>query len=1726
MEHLEGSAYVDLAYLAEINGTVSIHPEHAADGSADSFPQKRDVPSADVTGGIMFVPEWKRQVIYLDFDGELTKYRNTDLDLEIDDVQVEDSNLTPERIAGIVASLNADFSAKNVLFVTERPKDTVYSTIFVGKTSTFDQYGQFAGLAETVDHGNQIKDDNAFVLLDAVNSDSDIVSTIAHEAGHLLGNLDHGGPRLVRYAEDDRDYFTYWYLENNCTITGELTSSVSLEHLNDRMTIFDAYIHEEHVDTYVSKGKLYDTARNLTILGGGDLSVNYGTTAYNVDIKSGGTLCLFRGSISGAKVSNGGCLSRTGNYYSSYGETVGVFVCAGAEVYGEYQNITLEANGGTVEKFANLSDINQQFSFVGYAWANVQNQTLSDLVCLGTLNVNSGGIVYNGTIVSGASWNITSDGKVNSLTINNGGSAYIGSKGLLEESFNNDGFLFIDSGGTIAIWSASFTSSSFSNWGRIEFRVASATVDNAIPLLNDYTKVDGGEYSITVNIDQEIGEYRLLGNAAAFKESISIWVTNHNEATDLADNSTLSGTFKWNGTGYNTVVLDNQAYTLKIDEKDDLVLSVAQPLNIVNFEHLKASVSTDWEQYKVQIRLDNFNDNFEHGWGKKTNHRSYFSLSVSDLALTAVGSADHIDLTCNGCVTGLIGVLKVGIDLGQAAEGVSSEGNTNAANDDNRAGLYLSLNKDENGDWDWGDWDFVGTVSVTLQKADHRFKFRFFDTTFDPMKITGTADINTKTGVYTITGEWNKSGWKNGQIITVSGTLKDAGTDLQLSSLKISAKDNDTRARIDTGFHIYEIEGECYNLAQCDEGAAGFKGTIGFTWNSFTIRIKEDWQKEFLSKAGLLESATDNMLKISVVDTVLSVKMNSDGDFNAHGEVRLGNIGSKSVAQAIGEVQYYASNKSLTVIGVVDWGGLVNLHSQGFLWAINNTTQVSTEGTFEIPGWMKIMTGYAKLSGTMELISTDYSTCIAVWGEASGNNKSSYMGYLYNLTTGDIKKISNSEDVDATYNTLAKELQMGMTGSALYKIRMEQYERVRQLLFKGSYDDFKKGKMQARITNETTGKSILVCYSESTEEITPVKSVVRDGNDEFDELPAETVDKDAVIPAPFTVESNVDPEYLQLIVEYFDTTGFSIRITGKQEFLWGDWRVDILNEEADMSGIELNLQCEESPDCQLENYSITGIDSESITVDYSVSGGGDDVNVFVYRINHGAEEGAPRAVCAGVLDVGENQHATIDTTYFSENGFYEFYLHVTGEFIPIDSEIKGVFSLTERNASDSALVENATDIKATECWLVVSSNQEFGKYTLVNSAGGFNKSFTVVTDTDNIVGTISIGETITAEGIGYTLDLTDDVLSIKVAYINSNIIPTHLVCTADKVSWESSGANGYIVEYSTDNFEHVISVVTTGNAIDMPDLPAGTYQWRVKADANSGWAFGEAIVSEADSYTPKVVQSNEDGNDDLFFASPNGTWSSLYYAQHVGSINDWAGTNEMISASGKGRVQNLFFGSADPNVLCLTDEESGDAIFVDDVYTELPEEIEEQTARLYRIREIRAGAGDDIVDMTSQRFEYVGEGLRIHGGEGNDTIWANKGDNILFGDAGNDRIVGASGNDVIAGGIGNDRMHGGGGNDVFTFCDNWGVDNVEQLEGGKVTLWFASGNIENWNAETLTYTDGTNSVKVSGVAADKITLKFGAGENPDDADEFAALSAIGAFLDFTSERIFEESHIV
>ena len=211
-----------------------------------------------IDGGVQYFPVLpQKQIVYLDFDGEFTSY-NGEI-LTIDGVEVQNSNLTADRIAAIVNQLNTDYVDKNVVFVTEKPISGEYSTVYIGKTDAFDQYGSFAGLAETIDGGNRNKTDKAFVMLDSSSNNPKIIETISHETDHLLGTLDHGGNGLNAYAVR-LDY---------------------IMHINNR------YESETNIHIYPG-GRLYvyngGTVSGTYINSGGELHVSSSGTANDTEI--------------------------------------------------------------------------------------------------------------------------------------------------------------------------------------------------------------------------------------------------------------------------------------------------------------------------------------------------------------------------------------------------------------------------------------------------------------------------------------------------------------------------------------------------------------------------------------------------------------------------------------------------------------------------------------------------------------------------------------------------------------------------------------------------------------------------------------------------------------------------------------------------------------------------------------------------------------------------------------------------------------------------------------------------------------------------------------------------------------------------------------------------------------------------------------------------------------------------------------------------------------------------------------------------------------------------------------------------------------------------------------------------------------------------------------------------------------------------------------------------
>ncbi len=86
---------------------------------------------------------------------------------------------------------------------------------------------------------------------------------------------------------------------------------------------------------------------------------------------------------------------------------------------------------------------------------------------------------------------------------------------------------------------------------------------------------------------------------------------------------------------------------------------------------------------------------------------------------------------------------------------------------------------------------------------------------------------------------------------------------------------------------------------------------------------------------------------------------------------------------------------------------------------------------------------------------------------------------------------------------------------------------------------------------------------------------------------------------------------------------------------------------------------------------------------------------------------------------------------------------------------------------------------------------------------------------------------------------------------------------------------------------------------------------------------------------------------------------------------------------------------------------------------------------------------DYLLDIDSLYIITTSSGSEISGGDGNDELEGNVGNDIFSGGGGNDELEGNGGNDVLDGGTGNDRLDGGSGNDVLD-----GGSGDDRLSGG------------------------------------------------------------------------------
>ncbi len=173
-------------------------------------------------------------------------------------------------------------------------------------------------------------------------------------------------------------------------------------------------------------------------------------------------------------------------------------------------------------------------------------------------------------------------------------------------------------------------------------------------------------------------------------------------------------------------------------------------------------------------------------------------------------------------------------------------------------------------------------------------------------------------------------------------------------------------------------------------------------------------------------------------------------------------------------------------------------------------------------------------------------------------------------------------------------------------------------------------------------------------------------------------------------------------------------------------------------------------------------------------------------------------------------------------------------------------------------------------------------------------------------------------------------------------------------------------------------------------------------------------------------------DDDTLNYSADATWGS-------GDMAVNTETGQTVELDGYNRSTDVFDGGTGNDTLSLS--VGDDAIFLDDRYSVFPDG---EGPRIASIEAIHAGAGNDLVDLTSNLYEY-GD-VTINGEAGDDTLWSGAGDDTLDGGADNDILFGGEGNDTLNGGSGDDTIYSGFGDNVID--GGTGTDTVDYSESG------------------------------------------------------------------------------
>jgi len=196
-------------------------------------------------------------------------------------------------------------------------------------------------------------------------------------------------------------------------------------------------------------------------------------------------------------------------------------------------------------------------------------------------------------------------------------------------------------------------------------------------------------------------------------------------------------------------------------------------------------------------------------------------------------------------------------------------------------------------------------------------------------------------------------------------------------------------------------------------------------------------------------------------------------------------------------------------------------------------------------------------------------------------------------------------------------------------------------------------------------------------------------------------------------------------------------------------------------------------------------------------------------------------------------------------------------------------------------------------------------------------------------------------------------------------------------------------------------------------------------------------------------------------------------------------TGDYIFLGGKTNYSSMIDGEADADTIILMDADNGDAFFLHDAYSDLHQDVStvadhegmQTAARVISVETIRAGTGEDIVDLTSDIFDMAGTNITLKGEAGNDVLWAAEG---------NDTLEGGLGDDTLFGGEGNDTLSGGDGADIFEFVSSSAAQTdiiTDYTTSDTLKFYLKDGEsqltVSNYNSGTLSWENLTISLDSS-----------------------------------------------